>query len=82
MIYYFLNKQIIISVILDNCKANSINNLLTCQISYDKLNEIIILNNEHLIIGALNNNLGVDKINSILPIRIQTDNPKIKIYVW
>ena len=81
MIYY-LNKQMIINFILDNCKANCINNILTCQISYDKLNEIIILNNKNLIIGALNDNLGVDKINSILPIRIQADyNPKINIYV-
>ena len=78
----FLNGSNNNYVILDNCKANSINNILTCEISYDKLNEVIILKNENLTIGALNDNLGVYKINSIFPIRIQADyNPKINIYV-
>ena len=57
----FLNGSNNNYVILDNCKANSINNILTCEISYDKLNEVIILNNENLTIGALNDNLGVYK---------------------
>ena len=40
------------------------------------------MNNENLTIETLNDNLGLYKINSILPIRIQADyNPKINIYV-
>ena len=63
----FLNGSNNNYVILDNCKADSFNNIVTCQITYDKLNEVIVVNNENLTIGALNDNLGVYKINSIFP---------------
>ena len=59
-------------VALDDCTQNN-NKILTCKILTEKLEEIITVNDEHLLVGAINDNFGIYNIYSILPIRIQSN---------
>ena len=68
-------------IILDDCVENT-NKLLTCKIETIELEEIIIDNIEYLSVGAINDNYGIYKFNSILPIEIKSEIPqKTDIYI-
>ena len=62
-------------VILNDCVENT-NKTLTCKIETIELEEIIIDNIEYLSVGAINDNYGIYKINSILPIEINSFIPQ------
>ena len=68
------------SIIIDKCQKND--NELNCEISKEKLEEILIKNNEQFKIGAINDTIGIINFNSISNINIsyEIDN-KEDIYV-
>ena len=55
-------------LILDKCQKND--NELNCEISKEKLEEILIKNNEQFKVGAINNNIGLVKFIGVLNITI------------
>jgi len=65
---------------LDNCEKNE--NELNCEISKEKLEEILIKNNEQFKVGAINDTIGIINFDSILNINInyEIDN-KEDIYI-
>ena len=68
------------SIILDNCEKNE--NELNCEISKEKLEEILIKNNEQFKVGAINDTIGIINFDFILNINInyKIDN-KEDIYI-
>ena len=68
------------SLILDNCEKNE--NELHCEIQKEKLEEILIINNEHFKIAGINDTIGITNFDTILDIVINYEiNIKQDIYV-
>ena len=68
------------SIILDGCERNE--NELNCKISKEKLEEVLIKNNEQFKIGAINDAIGIINFDSILKITITYEiDKKEDIYV-
>ena len=68
------------SIIIDKCQKND--NELNCEISKDKLEEILIKNNEQFKIGAINDTIGIINFYSISNININNEiDKKEDIYV-
>ena len=68
------------SLILENCKKKE--NELNCQLSKEKLEEILIKNNEQFRVSAINNNIGIINFDFILNITINYEiEKKEDIYV-
>ena len=68
------------SIILDKCKRNE--DKLNCEISIEKLEEILIKDNEQFRVGAINDTLGIINFDFILNITINYEiDKKEDIYV-
>ena len=69
-------------IVFDNCRKNENESELSCQISKEKLEEILILNNEQFKVGAINDSLGIIHFDFIQKININYKNDtKTDIYV-
>ena len=68
------------SLILNNCQKNG--KELNCEITKEKLEAILVKNNEQFRVGALHDNIGLVKLNGVLNITINY-NIKVKedIYI-
>ena len=58
--------------LLDNCKYNG--KELNCEISKEKLEEILVLNNEQFNISAIHDSIGLISLDHIAPININYNN--------
>ena len=67
-------------MVLDNCETN--NKELICSLSKEKLEEILILNNDNFILGTINDNIGLIVFVLVHDININYEiNEKEDIYI-
>ena len=68
------------SLIIDKCKKNE--NELNCEVSKEKLEEVLVKHNEQFRVGAIKDNVGLIKLRSVLNITINYEiNKKEDIYI-
>ena len=60
------------NLILDNCQSSD--TLLNCQITKEKLEEMLITSGEQFTIGAINDKEGIISLINVLPITIKYEN--------
>ena len=64
----YLEGEVNNTLILDNCQRNE--NELNCKITKEKLEEVLVKNNEQFKVGVLHDNIGLFKFNGVLDITI------------
>ena len=68
------------SLIIDKCQKNE--NEINCEVSKEKLEEVLVKHNEQFRVGAIKDNVGLIKFRSVLNITINYEiNKKEDIYI-